>query len=347
MVNKNTWFHGDLEELEACPACGENLDFAEHYSRRDDFLNFPDVWHLHHCQSCQSIYLNPRPDEESLPLAYKNYYTHKAENNETLHGSSILQRLILGYLQKRFNYRSDNALKIGWLLFTLIPPLRMKLDIYGRHIPNSMCHSKTKLLDLGCGNGDFLLRTQAMGVDVTGVEPDPAAVKAMKGRGLKVLHGDLNSSNFNDDSYDYITLNHVIEHVQDPKQLLAELYRVTAAGGIIWLGLPNPQAHGLRIFKQAWKGLHPPFHLIIPSHKVLKSWLLETGFERIEFKRRGSESKGLWREYDALAKREKVGPKRFLSKILRIFLSFSSTINYKNSEETIVLARKPRTTSDD
>lgn len=347
MKNSETWSYGDLEVLEACPACGEGLGFAEHYSRGDDFLNFPDVWYLHHCHSCKSIYLNPRPDEASLPLAYKSYYTHKVTNDETLRGNGIVQRLILGYLQKRFNFKSDNALKIGWLLFSLILPLRMKLDIYCRHVPKSMCNSRTRLLDLGCGNGDFLMRAQSMGVDVTGVEPDPVAVKAMKYRGLKVLQGDLKSSNFSDNSFDYVTLNHVIEHVQDPKQLMAELFRVTAAGGVVWLGLPNPQAYGLRIFKQAWKGLHPPFHLVIPSNEVLKGWLLEVGFENIEFKRRGAESKGLWREYDTLAKREKVGPKRFFSKVLKVILSLNSTISYKNSEETIVLARKPRTTIDD
>lgn len=187
----NNWAHGALEKLNSCPVCNTSTSNASHYSRRDDNLNFPDTWHMHKCKSCRSIYLNPRPDDKSLPLAYQNYYTHASQEDETLLGEKLIQRLIGDYLQERFNFRTEKPLFGGRYLFKIIPPLRMQLDVYGRHIPKSMCHQNTKLLDFGCGSGNFLLRAQAMGIDVTGLEPDPTAVAIMKAKGLNVIQGDL------------------------------------------------------------------------------------------------------------------------------------------------------------
>ena len=338
----NNWAHGALEKLNSCPVCDASTSKAVHYSRRDDNLNFPDTWHMHKCKFCRSIYLNPRPDDKSLPLAYQNYYTHASQEDETLLGEKFIQRLIGDYLQERFNFRTEKPLFGGRYLFKIMPPLKMQLDVYGRHIPKSMCHQNTKLLDFGCGSGSFLLRAQAMGIDVTGLEPDPAAVAVMKTKGLNVIQGDLQTLQSQAVIYDYITLNHVIEHVKSPKELLAGIHEILAPGGYIWLGLPNPNAFGISIFKKGWKGFHPPFHLIIPSQIVLSEWLKNAGFESITFIKRGSESKGLWREHEDISQREKVGPSKLLSKILKFFVDICSTSSTRYGEETIVIARKPR-----
>lgn len=339
------WAHGALEELKSCPVCNANTSNAVHYSRRDDNLNFPDTWHMHKCKSCQSAYLNPRPDDKSLPLAYQNYYTHASQKDETLLGKNIINRLIGDYLLDRFIFKIQNPIFGGRYLFKTIAPLRKQLDVYGRHIPKAMCHESTKLLDFGCGSGDFLLRAQAMGIHATGLEPDPVAVAAMKAKGLNVIQGDLQALQAQAGAYDYVTLNHVIEHVKSPEELLAGIHKILTPGGYIWLGLPNPNAFGVKIFKQGWKGFHPPFHLIIPSQNVLEKWLEDAGFDSITFMKRGSESKGLWREHEAISRRENIGPPKFLSKILKFFVDISSTISARYGEETIVIARKPRSSS--
>ncbi len=338
----NNWVHGKLEALNCCPACYADAEQATRYSRMDDYLSFPDTWHMHQCKSCRSIYLNPRPDDESLPLAYQNYYTHASVADETLLGEKIVHRLIGDYLRSRFNFNAKKPIFGGRYIFRMVFPLRMKLDVYGRHIPKSMCNETTRLLDLGCGNGDFLLRAQAMGIDVTGLEPDPVAVEAMRARGLKVTQGDLKTLLLEGAVFDYVTLNHVIEHVKSPKELLAEIYEILAPGGYVWLGLPNPNALGIKIFKKGWKGFHPPFHLLIPSQSVLAAWLKDAGFESVVFMRRGGESQGLWREHEVIAQREKIGPSKLLSKVLKVFVDTCSASCARYGEETIVIARKPR-----
>lgn len=108
----NNWAHGALEKLNSCPVCDASTSNAVHYSRRDDNLNFPDTWHMHKCKSCRSIYLNPRPDDKSLPLAYQNYYTHDLPIDKTLVGEGFIYRLIGDYLLFRFNFKAKKALAL-------------------------------------------------------------------------------------------------------------------------------------------------------------------------------------------------------------------------------------------
>lgn len=338
----NNWAHGALEKLNSCPVCDASTSNASHYSRRDDNLNFPDTWHMHKCKSCRSIYLNPRPDDKSLPLAYQNYYTHDLPIDKTLVGEGFIYRLIGDYLLFRFNFKAKKPLFGGRYLFKIIPPLRMQLDVYGRHIPKSMCHKNTRLLDFGCGSGDFLLRAQAMGIDVTGLEPDPTAVAIMKAKGLNVIQGDLKTLQSQAGTYDYITLSHVIEHVKSPEELLTGIHEALTAGGYIWLALPNPESFGAKFFKKAWVGLHPPFHLIIPSQTTLSKWLKDAGFESITLIKRGGVNKSSWRLNNAISQREKVGTSKLLSKVLKFFVDICSTSSTRYGEETIVIARKPR-----
>jgi hypothetical protein len=59
----------------------------------------PDTWHMAHCRCCKSLYLNPRPDRTSLPLAYANYYTHHPPTAEEPEGGGFVTALVNGYLE--------------------------------------------------------------------------------------------------------------------------------------------------------------------------------------------------------------------------------------------------------
>ena len=146
-----TWSLGSRTIAEACPLCSsrEALPIG---GRRDDALLFPDTWHFAECRDCKSIYLIDRPDDASLHQAYDSYYTHEREPDALAreHGVALAGRLINGYLNRRYRMRRKSALSIGHILFMLIPPLRMGVDVYARHVPERLLKPTTRLLDYGC-----------------------------------------------------------------------------------------------------------------------------------------------------------------------------------------------------
>ena len=108
--------------------------------------------------------------------------------------------------------------------------------IYRRFIlyPRIVSHIKGNILDVGCGIGDFLkFYRNAVGVDVNQI-----LVKKLKSEGMHVFHMDYNKIPFPDDSFDNIILDNVLEHIEDPRELLSEINRVLKLGGNFIIGVP-------------------------------------------------------------------------------------------------------------
>lgn len=339
------WSRGKTEVVSQCPACGASKHNATAFERRDNDAYMPDRWHMMQCVDCRSIWLYLRPDEKSLPNAYVNYYyTHNAEKNNIVSGGveGLVWRLINGYLNQRFGMHRQPAVKLGYAVFSLIEPLRLKLDYYGRNLTRSRVGAPGRLLDIGCGNGAFLPRAASMGWQAQGVEIDPKAVETCRSIGQNVIEGDAFHPSLTERSFDVITMSHVLEHIADQPALLQRTYELLRPGGWLWLALPNPESIGFHVCGSAWRGLAPPHHLSIPSQPILKKWLKEKGFCSINFLRRGSHGPNLWRDSQAIAEREEISiPSTSRLFVWRLVADALATISPRWADETVLLARKP------
>ena len=338
------WSRGALESVERCPACGSARRDARQYTRHDDGGVMPDVWRMVRCGACRSLYLDPRPDAESLPRAYREYYTHQAEHIDIPEGGAggLAWSLIHGYLNWRFGMQRVPANRLGALVFSTLEPLRLKLDYYGRHLARGLFPQPGCLLDVGCGNGAFLVRAREMGWSVAGCEPDPKAVAACHAQGLDVIQGDVFSEALDGQLFDVVTISHVLEHVADPQALLKRAYELLQPGGSLWVALPNPGSLGLRIFGAAWRGLHVPFHLCIPSQSQLRKRVESANFASIKMLRRGAHGRNLRKDSMAIADREKIAtPSDFVTALFFILGDLLATFTSRWAEETVMVARKP------
>lgn len=338
------WSRGQIEPVTCCPACGNDQRTATAFTRRDNEGAMPDIWRMVQCADCQSIWLDPRPNAQSLPLAYDDYYTHNTEANDVPQngGSGLAWRLIHGYLNRRFGMHRKPASGWGYAIFSLIEPWRLKLDYYGRHLTHNRVGTPGRLLDIGCGNGAFLNRAKDMGWQVHGCEIDPKAVAACRSIGIDVIEGDVFAPQLAEQSFDVITLSHVIEHVHDQPALLQRARDLLRPGGWLWLAAPNPQSIGLLISNSAWHALHPPYHLCIPSQLILTNWLKEQGFSEIQLLRRGAHVRQIWRTSQAIAQREVIAaPSSGRLFAWRLLADALATISPCRAEETVLLARKP------
>src|SRR5262249_14623991 len=81
-----------------------------------------------------------------------------------------------------------------------------------------------RVLDVGCGNGELLTRLKNFGWEVAGMEPDPTAASLARMHFGIDVRGRM--EDFEDASFDVITLSHVIEHLPSPLATLARCLRL-------------------------------------------------------------------------------------------------------------------------
>ena len=273
------WPSEDLEWLGACPVCGNDRRTVVYTGLRDR-LGAPGEWTLHRCAGCLSGYIDPRPTLGSVGRLYETYYTHEAPNGGRAAPSAaarLREALLLGHVNARYGYRMRPSVPVaGSIAVAVFPGARGMASRRVRSLPHPA--GGGRLLDVGCANGEFLIRMRDLGWEVEGIDPDPRAVEIAQAAGLDVRLGVLEEATAPDERYDAITLSHVIEHLHDPPAVLRACLRALRPGGRIWIATPNMDAHGRREFGPSWAGLDPPRHLVLFTRVALERALAEAGF---------------------------------------------------------------------
>jgi 2-polyprenyl-3-methyl-5-hydroxy-6-metoxy-1,4-benzoquinol methylase len=178
-----------------------------------------------------------------------------------------------------------------------MPLRRLGIDACeARHLPPWASVADASLLDFGCGNGRFLQFAQSAGWKAKGLDLDPLAVAKCRSLGLDVNLGGVEILETCADSYQLITLSHVIEHVANPIALLAQCYRLLQPGGTLWIETPNIDSYGHRIFGRYWRGLEPPRHFVLFNVESLRELLVAVGFNATRHQFRGNVAPGIWQQ---------------------------------------------------
>lgn len=99
--------------------------------------------------------------------------------------------------------------------------------------------SPARLLDVGCSSGALLRVAREMGFDPEGVEISPEASDAARRAGFRVHTGLLEDASYADATFDAITLVELLEHLREPRALLAECRRILRPGGVMMATTPN------------------------------------------------------------------------------------------------------------
>jgi 2-polyprenyl-3-methyl-5-hydroxy-6-metoxy-1,4-benzoquinol methylase len=271
LMDKSKILTNDRPYCYLCGALGENL-----YKDMPDYLyNGTGVWNFKKCPvpDCGLIWLDPMPEEQEIYKAYQNYHTHEKGEKKTKNAYLFIRG---GYFSLRFNYTGTTGLQriLGLIIF-IHPRWKAEAELA---IMQLKAMPGGRLLDIGCGRGDTQKLLQSLGWETEGLEVDPIAANIARKRGLKVRIGTLAGQRYPDNSFDVITMNHVIEHVHDPLRLLSEVYRILKKSGTVVIATPNCESYGHRTFKHFWRGLEPPRHIFLYGSKALKSLFKNAGF---------------------------------------------------------------------
>lgn len=295
MSQRNCWNYEwpkeSLENVWSCPVCRcVNSELLLDNIVDNAFFVAPGKWNLYQCLGCKTAYLNPRPDLGSIHKAYGAYYTHEASTEaEPLVGNlgliKRLRRLLAnGYYNYHHGTKRKPFIRLGAWLLLLYPKFRQSANAQFRYLQKPK--PGQKLLDVGCGNGDYLSLASEVGWKVKGVEPDPKALKVARARGLEVVQGSLEEIANAGELFDVITMSHVIEHVHDPVNFVKLAYKCLQPGGILYIDTPNIESWGAKRFGKNWRGIETPRHLVLFSQSGLENILSQASFRKAVFKPR-------------------------------------------------------------
>ena len=116
------------------------------------------------------------------------------------------------------------------------------------------------ILDYGCGAGDFLQHMQNNGYDVMGMEPNPKANEISKSKIGKdnVVNVELKDINR---KFDIITMWHVLEHIPNLNEIIAELKLHLNPNGTLIIAVPNHLSYDANYYGKFWAAYDVPRHL--------------------------------------------------------------------------------------
>lgn len=141
--------------------------------------------------------------------------------------------------------------------------------------------SNRSVLDIGAGTGDFLVEAKNQGWNTLGIEPNESAKQLAKNKGVNFIE---NLESISDDSFDVITMWHVLEHVRNLDYQLDQLKRICKPGGIIIIAVPNFKSYDAQYYKEFWAAYDVPRHLWHFSKIGIQNLFLKYNFQLIKFK---------------------------------------------------------------
>lgn len=262
----------------ACPCCN-GVDISKVLSAADHTVS-NETFEIWQCNVCTARFTQNVPDKNEIEKYYKseNYISHSDTKQGFINSlyHFVRKRTLNG---KRKLVEKYTKLSIG------------------------------KILDIGAGTGAFLQVMQKSEWDVTGFEPDETAREnAKKLYGLSLQPSE-ELFNLKAETFDAITLWHVLEHVHELHEYMDQLKKLLKLTGCLFIAIPNYACYDEKIYKEFWAGYDVPRHLYHFSPTSITQLLLQHGLQLKEIK-------PMW--YDSfyvsmLSEKYKTGKNNFLN----------------------------------
>lgn len=249
-----------------CEVCGHR-DFKYLLKGKDRLHHVPGTFDLYQCKQCGLVKIWPFLKAEEISKYYpKEYSPYKQLSNQKGPGTEGRTRYYLHHPLKALNA----------LLYS-------KILGHNRNLPTQ---AGLRVLDVGCGDGAYLLSECQKGCECFGVDISKEALKRLKQRDsrINIYCGSLEGAHFSSDFFDVVNFSHVLEHVTNPKELLREIKRVMKPGAFLRLQVPNSASLAYKIFGPFWMGLDTPRHFYVFSRTNLKAFLENQGFRVVSFR---------------------------------------------------------------
>jgi 2-polyprenyl-3-methyl-5-hydroxy-6-metoxy-1,4-benzoquinol methylase len=230
------------ERLEDCPVCGSS-NLRDKLQVQDKSVS-QEMFTIVQCQDCEFQFTNPRPDAAHIG----KYYESDAYVSHNSGAQGLINRV---YNVARF--------------FTVRRKVALITKLNGGRAG--------RLLDYGCGTGHFLAGAKKAGWQVTGLEPNARARQDAAERVGQPIQELTALTKLAPNSFDTITLWHVLEHVHALHETLDELIAALKPGGKLLIAVPNVESLDAQHYRQDWAAYDVPRHLYHFSASTMRRLL--------------------------------------------------------------------------
>jgi 2-polyprenyl-3-methyl-5-hydroxy-6-metoxy-1,4-benzoquinol methylase len=234
-----------MEDI-ACNSCGQRRE-RRLFKSHDRRCNIAGDYWLVKCSNCGLAYVNLRPNQEEIKAFYPTYYYARFGDRE----------FTSDYL--RLMERSFQA----------------TLNLFAGYKPGG------RVLEIGCGDGQFLRYLSANGYEIYGLDFSEHAVRRTRkntGSG-NIFLGTLEEAKYKDGYFDVVCLFEVLEHLSDPLGELREIRRVLKEEGVVAGTVPNFNSLERILLGNCWYGIDFPRHLYHFTKKSINNILSKAGFK--------------------------------------------------------------------
>ncbi len=221
-----------------CPACGYNSNTL--FLEGKDYFLTQEIFNIHKCDDCSLLFTIPCPKPDELNRYYESpdYLSHNTK-------SQNLKTILYGAIRK--------------------------INISQKYTRISNLKKPGNILDYGCGTADFLAHCKIHNWNITGIEPNENARKVASEKNGILPLPELEIKNLKPNSFDLITLWHVLEHVPNLNERIEDFKTLLKDDGVLLIAVPNAMAWDATHYKDFWAAWDLPRHLYHFTPKSLDS----------------------------------------------------------------------------
>jgi 2-polyprenyl-3-methyl-5-hydroxy-6-metoxy-1,4-benzoquinol methylase len=235
-----------MHRIPSCPVCGNNQLVISLTSI--DYTTSGEVFAIEKCTTCGLMLTNPQPEAAELG----KYYESSSYTSHTVNSQNLLDKL---YTLARMY------------------ALRWKLGLVKKY-----AGQPAKLLDLGCGVGDFLKVCKDNQMSIAGVEPSAHARKVAEQKTSITIARQFEPEG---ESFDVITAWHVLEHIPDLAQTLKAMHQRLTENGTMFIAVPNHESYDAKNFGAHWAAYDVPRHLWHFTKQSINRLFAQQGFNMV------------------------------------------------------------------
>jgi 2-polyprenyl-3-methyl-5-hydroxy-6-metoxy-1,4-benzoquinol methylase len=213
------------------------------------------------CPVCESAAIQPVFTATDYTVSKEQFSIFQCANCSLRFTQNVPDTNHIGPYYRSENYISHSETNKGLVNWLYLRVRKFTLSTKKTFIEDRTGMKNGLVLDIGAGAGAFIHYMQQKGWQVEGLEPDASAIeRASSEYGLQ-LKPSSHLFSINPASFDAITLWHVLEHVHDLHEYIAQIKKICKPGGKIFIAVPNYTSYDADHYSSVWAAYDVPRHL--------------------------------------------------------------------------------------